>query len=256
MTREEAKIFLLQLHTDKQLNKSEHEALRIAVKALEQEPCREADDYENEISDLYNRLDIVEYDKERLREEVTTLEEKLKGLSAEPCEDAISRAEVIDELNRIGRNAFKEDTDYDNFFAFLDNLPPVTPRPKTGVLEQKTCVTMRNLSDKELKHFVEEMKKVRPQVIRQEPCTDAISRQAVIDAIERWLECSGYNEAERHIMRAVQSVLHELPPVTPRLKMVTNTKEAETYPINEDISKGFEEFTKMMFKQGQVESEE
>lgn len=36
MTREEAKVFLLQLHTDKQLNKSEHEALRVAIKALEQ----------------------------------------------------------------------------------------------------------------------------------------------------------------------------------------------------------------------------
>ena len=38
MTKEEAKIFLLQLHTDKQLNKSEHEALRVAIKALEKEP--------------------------------------------------------------------------------------------------------------------------------------------------------------------------------------------------------------------------
>lgn len=35
MTNEEAKVFLLQLHTDKQLNKSEHEALRVAIKALE-----------------------------------------------------------------------------------------------------------------------------------------------------------------------------------------------------------------------------
>jgi ribosomal protein S27E len=42
MTREEAKIFLLQLHTDKQLNKSEHEALRIAIKVLGQEPCEDA----------------------------------------------------------------------------------------------------------------------------------------------------------------------------------------------------------------------
>jgi hypothetical protein len=38
MTREEAKVFLLQLHTDKQLNKSEHEALRVAIKALEAPP--------------------------------------------------------------------------------------------------------------------------------------------------------------------------------------------------------------------------
>ena len=42
---------------------------------------------------------------------------------------------------------------------------------------------------------------------------------------------------------------------TNSIKTVTNAKEAETYPINEDISKGFEEFTKMMFKQGQEESE-
>lgn len=42
-------------------------------------------------------------------------------------EDCVSRAEVTDELNRLGRNAFKDDTDYDNFFAFVDSLPPVTP---------------------------------------------------------------------------------------------------------------------------------
>lgn len=47
-------------------------------------------------------------------------------------EAAVSRKEVIDELNRLGRNAFKDDTDYDNFFAFLDNLPPVTPKCKVG----------------------------------------------------------------------------------------------------------------------------
>ena len=184
MTREEAKIFLLQLHTDKQLNKSEHEALRIAVKALEQEPCREADDYENEISDLYNRLDIVEYDKERLREEVTTLEEKLKGLSAEPCEDAISRHAALDTMfalcdtgETLEENPWRDNPHIDAIIDALDNLPPVTPQPSE----------------------------------------DAISRQAVIDVIERWLECSGYNEAERHIMRAVQSVLYDSPSVNPQL---------------------------------------
>lgn len=43
---------------------------------------------------------------------------------------------------------------------------------------------------------------------------DAISRQAVLDVIEKWLECSDYNGAERHIMRAVQSVLYDSPSVT------------------------------------------
>lgn len=49
----------------------------------EQEP-REVVDYENEIADLYNRLDIAEYDKEILREEVTNLETKIKALKQEP----------------------------------------------------------------------------------------------------------------------------------------------------------------------------
>lgn len=35
MTREEAKTFLLQLHADKQLNKTEHEALRMAIRSLD-----------------------------------------------------------------------------------------------------------------------------------------------------------------------------------------------------------------------------
>ena len=46
--------------------------------------------------------------------------------------DCISREAVIEELNRLGRNAWKDDADYDGFFAFLDNLPPVVPTRKVG----------------------------------------------------------------------------------------------------------------------------
>ena len=52
---------------------------------------REFEDYENEIEDLHNRLDIAEYDKERLREEVTNLEAKIQALSQAPCEDEVRR---------------------------------------------------------------------------------------------------------------------------------------------------------------------
>lgn len=38
--------------------------------------------------------------------------------------------------------------------------------------------------------------------------------------------------------------------------LTTNPEEAEVHPINENVAKGFEEFTKMMFKQGQAEREE
>lgn len=60
------------------------EWLKDYKRLLEREPCREIEDYENEIEDLHNRLDIAEYDKERLREEVTNLEEKIKALEQEP----------------------------------------------------------------------------------------------------------------------------------------------------------------------------
>jgi transcription elongation factor Elf1 len=39
------------------------------------------------------------------------------------------------------------------------------------------------------------------------------------------------------------------------VKKVTNAEEAKEYQISENIQKGFEEFTKIMFKQGQVEGE-
>ncbi len=40
------------------------------------------------------------------------------------------------------------------------------------------------------------------------------------------------------------------------IKTVTNAKEAENYPISEDISKGIEEINKLIFENGQAESEE
>lgn len=48
----------------------------------------------------------------------------IKALEQPTSVDCVSREEVIGELNRLDRNAFKDDTDYDNFFAFVDSLPP------------------------------------------------------------------------------------------------------------------------------------
>ena len=46
--------------------------------------------------------------------------------------------------------------------------------------------------------------------------TDCISREAAIEIIESWLFCDDYNEAERNIMGAMQSVLYDLPSVKPK----------------------------------------
>lgn len=40
------------------------------------------------------------------------------------------------------------------------------------------------------------------------------------------------------------------------MEFVDDMKKSKAHPINENIVKGFEEFTKMMFKQGQAEREE
>ena len=52
---------------------------------------REIEDYENEIEDLHNRLDIAEYDKERYKEEITALEAENKTLriKLENAEDVL-----------------------------------------------------------------------------------------------------------------------------------------------------------------------
>lgn len=89
MIREEA-IECLNFQNEK-LFGGQSEALKMAIKTLEQEPCREADDYKNEIADLHNRLDIAEYDKERYKEEITTLEAENKTLKVklENAEDVL-----------------------------------------------------------------------------------------------------------------------------------------------------------------------
>ena len=45
---------------------------------------------------------------------------------------------------------------------------------------------------------------------------DAISRETAIGKIEKWLSFDDYNEAERHIMKAIISELRDMPSVTPK----------------------------------------
>ena len=76
-------------------------------------------------------------------------------------------------------------------------------------------------------------------------------------------ECLGYaclkmelGEQAELLYRALTEQDFKIKEKNDSLKTVKNVEEAEEYQISEDISKGFEEFTKMMFKQGQEEKEE
>jgi len=75
------------------------------------------------------------------------------------------------------------------------------------------CGNCDDFDEFEETDFVQEHKKI-PVMLDLTPCDDAISREAAIDAIESWLSCCNYNKAERHIMRATQSILYDLPSVT------------------------------------------
>ena len=73
-------------------------------------------------------------------------EEKKQALDvlmaqAEPCEDAISRQAVLDEINRIGVKGFETYNDYSQLFDFVDTLSSVKPQ------EPKYCdrnICLRN----------------------------------------------------------------------------------------------------------------
>ena len=120
MTREEA-IKMLKYNSNVihqtingETDSKEVEALDMAIKALEQEPC---EDWCNVLSDKMTL--------EQARQAVKDLRKKLaECLWQEPCEDCISRQAVLDLVNA--------DWKYENLESDIANLPSVTPQQKTG----------------------------------------------------------------------------------------------------------------------------
>lgn len=85
----------------------------------------------------------------------------------------------------------------------------------------KICQSIKFiLENSDYTEAVEEALDMAIEALEQEPTaeysSDVISRQAVIDTIESWLSCDDYSKGERNIMRVTQSVLYDLPSVTPK----------------------------------------
>ena len=112
---------------------------------------------------------------------------ELEDLEQESYEDTISRKEVLDEINRIGVEAFKDYSDYSNLYDFVDTLP---------------CV--------------------QPKLIE---CEDAISRKDAIKAINKMdiPEDMSVFEIKSHIGVEIGT----LPPVQPKSKTETITEFAD-----------------------------
>lgn len=103
--------------------------------------------------------------------------------------------------------------------------------------EQEFCVTTRELSDDELEHLAEQMKKERWQLIsvKQESCGDVISK-AYIEPIIEELENICVN-GDEHILDLLADIKNA-PPVTPQPKMgcegciYEKTGTNSTYPCS------------------------
>lgn len=140
------------------------EALNMAISALSAEPFREADDYENEIADLHNRLDIAEYDKERYKEEITTLEAENKGewipVSERLPERNIACLVAVGKLNLTqmamysdlmgtisNRIFYQGDVGYDSFIDITEYVKAWQPLPEPYKAESKDPNDLTHMFD-------------------------------------------------------------------------------------------------------------
>ena len=65
---------------------------------------------------------------------IEALNMAIAALKAEPCEDCVSREAVLDALTKIGRwkHYFNEAQTVAECIRAIENLPPVTPKQRTG----------------------------------------------------------------------------------------------------------------------------
>ena len=163
---------------------------------------------------------------------------KQDALSQKPCDDAVSRARIIDELNRLGRNAFKDDTDYDNFFAFVDSLSSVNPQPWEDAISRSGAIKAIEKRAKRIKNedtlnglagavgILFELPPVNPQytgneffnfdapMVKRSMEQDAVSRDAVLGETIR--KNSIWNSITNSEGKNLEEIIFELPPVNPQ----------------------------------------
>lgn len=152
MINEEARIIVEQLdnylsHTCQDYGERDHEAMTIAIKALEQEPCEDAISREDAlmcmtgeyIADMtYKPEDIISKHIQRLR--------ALPSVQPKPveCEDAISMMDLLNNLHKHFSKGFETDEWWNSTHVLqtvkdcrpelfdLNYVSSVQPKPKTG----------------------------------------------------------------------------------------------------------------------------
>lgn len=134
MTREEA-IKILKEHHDhwmrlykegictEEEGENTIEALEMAIKALDQEPCGDAIDRAEAIKIASGYCHPANVAKELA---------KLPPVNPMPCENAISRQAVFDIVDSYSESQSNVEDVTQDIISDIMALPPVTPQPKTG----------------------------------------------------------------------------------------------------------------------------
>lgn len=142
------------------------------------------------------------------------------------CEDCGTEVGVISKS--YGPEVYEEKSEnYIGLQTVLNNLKfSVTNKKGTGMTREEAIKELSYIADEipsmEGADWIEAIS-MGIRALQQEPCTDAISRQAFEDAIEKAQYSRDFCK-EHHIdysisMEMVRIVLHDLPPVTPAEKV-------------------------------------
>ena len=88
------------------------------------------------------RFKLIQSISNQLEGDIEAFDVAIKALEQQPCEDAISRAALLEELGEEPFNwndspeEFQEVRDYQWFKSLVENAPSVTPKPKVGRWEK------------------------------------------------------------------------------------------------------------------------
>ena len=84
------------------------------------------------------RFKLIQSISNQLEGDIEAFDVAIKALEQQPCEDAISRAALLEELGEEPFNwndspeEFQEVRDYQWFKSLVENAPSVTPKQKAG----------------------------------------------------------------------------------------------------------------------------
>lgn len=157
MTNEEAMGIMSQMIKDEEefLSDNTVEAHKMAIKALEQQPCDDAQERYEDLCEYFgDAKDILKSRKdfkawlERIKWHIRKAEELYEKYEnkQEPCEDAISRKSIKQKLqehhdffinayggfSNLSQNGKSRVYEITNCISMVVNEPPVTPQQKTG----------------------------------------------------------------------------------------------------------------------------